>query len=72
MSKEVRKAVRAKRQPAQGRYAHTLGPARHHEEARGFPRAGPAEDVRVMGVMVRALLSLTSDRAADLACSTST
>ena len=24
--------------------SHTLGPARHHEEARGLPRAGPAEE----------------------------
>ena len=30
----------------QGRPAHTLGPARHHEEARGLSRAGPAEGVR--------------------------
>jgi len=30
----------------QGRERRTLGPARHHEKARGLPRAGPAEVVR--------------------------
>ena len=41
-------------QPIAGPASHPLGPALHHEEARGLPRDGPAEDVRG-GVKVLAL-----------------
>ena len=51
-----------------GPASHTLGPARHHEAARGLPRAGPAEDVQGSGPNVGgALAALTSGGAVGLA-----
>ena len=62
---------------ARGR-GYALGPARHHEEARGLPRAGPAEDARagpLIGALVRrsaragahGLVVLQDSPASDLA-----
>ena len=42
--------------PPRGRVSHALVPARHHEEARGLPRAGPAADALAgprVGALVR-------------------